>query len=82
MTKKLQPTKVLLQAGRDVVIFGFKLAISFGCGQDKLRWAFVSYLLLLYLYSTAVGGRHSNGFPACSNTRTLCVTLHNIPFDN
>ena len=75
MTKKLQPTKVLLQAGRDVVIFGFKLAISFGCGQDKLRWAFVSYLLLLYLYSSAVGVGHSNEFPACSNTQSLWAML-------
>jgi len=44
-------------------------------GQDKLCWAFVCYLLLLYLYSSAVGGRHSNEFPACSNTRPLPATL-------
>jgi len=39
--------------------------------QDKHLWAFICYLLLLYLYSAAVGGRHSNEFPACSNTRPL-----------
>jgi len=38
-------------------------------GQDKHHWAFVCYLLLLYLYSAAVGGGHSNEFPACSNTQ-------------
>ena len=43
--------------------------------QDKHHWAFVCYLLLLYLYSSAVGGGHSNEFPACSNTRSLCVTF-------
>jgi len=40
-------------------------------GQDKHHWAFVCYLLLLYLYSSAVGVGHSNEFPACSNTRPL-----------
>jgi len=43
--------------------------------QDKDHWAFVCYLLLLYLYSAAVGGGHSNEFPACSNTRPLCAIL-------
>jgi hypothetical protein len=51
-----------------------RLSVSFGCGKDKHLWAFVCYLLLLYLYSAAVGGRHSNEFPACSNTRPLNAT--------
>ena len=42
--------------------------------QDEHLWAFVCYLLLLYLYSSAVGGRHSNEFPACSNTRPLAAS--------
>jgi len=46
--------------------------------QDKHHWAFVCYLLLLYLYSSAVGGRHSNEFPACSNTRPLAVILKDL----
>jgi len=37
--------------------------------KDKHLWAFGCYLLLLYLYSAAVGVGHSNEFPACSNTR-------------
>jgi len=40
-------------------------------GLDKHLWAFVCYLLLLYLYSAAVGVGHSNEFPAFSNTRPL-----------
>jgi len=44
-------------------------------GQDKHLWAFVFYLLLLYLYSSAVGVGHSNEFPACSNIRPLVATL-------
>ena len=47
--------------------------------QDKHLWAFGCYLLLLYFYSSAVGGRHSNEFPACSNTRPLAATLPNDP---
>jgi len=43
--------------------------------QDKHHWAFVCYLLLLYLYSAAVGVGHSNEFPACSNTRPLVAIL-------
>ena len=43
-------------------------------GQDKHLWAFGCYLLLLYLYSSAVGGRHSNEFPACSNTQSLAAS--------
>jgi hypothetical protein len=43
--------------------------------QDKHLWAFVCNLLLLYLYSSAVGGGQSNEFPACSNTRPLAVIL-------
>jgi len=46
--------------------------------QDKHPWAFVCYLLLLYLYSAAVGGGHSNEFPACSNTRSLPATILDI----
>jgi len=44
-------------------------------GQDKHHWAFVCYIILLYLYSSAVGVGHSNEFPACSNTRSLAATL-------
>jgi len=44
-------------------------------GQDKYLWAFVCYLLLLYLYSAAIGGRHSNESPACSNTQSLPAML-------
>jgi len=44
--------------------------------QDEQCWAFVCYLLLLYLYSAAVGGGHSNEFPACSNTQSLGVILN------
>ena len=51
-----------------------QFAISFGCGLDKHLWAFVFYLLLLYLYSSAVGVGHSNEFPACSNTRPLAAS--------
>jgi len=43
--------------------------------QDKHLWAFVCYLLLLYLYSAAVGGGHSNEFPACSNTQSLVAIV-------
>jgi len=35
------------------------------------------YLLLLYLYSAAVGGGHSNEFPACSKTRPLYAIIMN-----
>ena len=47
-------------------------------GQDELCWAFGCNLLLLYLYSSAVGGRHSNEFPACSNTRSLVATFFKL----
>jgi len=47
--------------------------------QDKQLWAFVCYLLLLYLYSAAVGGGHSNEFPACSNTQSLVAMLNDTP---
>jgi len=43
--------------------------------QDKHLSAFVCYLLLLYLYSAAVGGGHSNEFPACSNTQSLVAIV-------
>ena len=45
------------RAGRCKLRLGF--AISFSCVHDKHRLAFVCYLLLLYLYSSAVGGGHS-----------------------
>ena len=51
-----------------------QLASSFGCGLDKHLWTFVCYLLLLYLYSAAVGVGHSNEFPACSNTQSLAAS--------
>jgi len=55
----------LLQAGLDFVIFGSSsLSASVRAGQTSV--GFGCYLLLLYLYSAAVGGRHSNEFPACS----------------
>jgi len=63
----------LLQAGLDVVIFGCSpLSASVPAGQASL--GFGCYLLLLYLYSSAVGGGHSNEFPACSNTRPLVAS--------
>jgi len=64
----------LLQAGQDVVIFGCgSLSASVWAGQASL--GFGCYLLLLYLYSSAVGVGHSNEFPACSNTQSLAVML-------
>jgi len=57
--EKLLPTKVLLQAGRDVVIFGCgSLSASVSAGQASLGFCLLSFTL--YLYSAAVGGGHSN----------------------
>ena len=65
-------TKVLLQAGLDVQTIGCSsLSPSVSAGQASL--GFVCYLLLLYLYSSAVVGRHSSEFHACSNTRPFYV---------
>ena len=62
-------TKVLLQAGHDVVIFGCgSLSASVWAGQTSLGFCILSFTL--YLYSAAVGGGHSNEFPACSNTQS------------
>jgi len=40
-----------------------------GAGQTSLNFCLLSFAL--YLYSLAVGGRHSNEFPNCSNTQPL-----------
>jgi len=69
-SKGERTTKVLLQAGL-TLLSSAAARYQLQSQQDKHLWAFVCYLLLLYLYSSAVGGGHSNEFPACSNTRTL-----------
>jgi len=64
----------LLQAGLDVVIFGCgSLSASVSAGQASLGFCVLSFTF--NLYSSAVGGRHSNEFPACSNTRPLAASF-------
>jgi len=44
-----------------------RFAISFGCGQDEQRWAFVCYLLLYNFIQQRLGSDIAT-IPACSNT--------------
>ena len=44
-------------------------------GQDQHLWALGCYLLVLYLYSSAVGGRHSNEFPAWQQYPTVAYNF-------
>jgi len=70
-------TKVLLQAGHDVVIFGCgSLSASVWAGQASLGFCLLSYTFIS-LFSS-IWGRHSNEFPACSNTRTLYASLFEL----
>jgi len=65
-----QATKVSLRQG-GTLLSSAAVRCQLQFQQDKHLWAFVCYLLLLYLYSAAVWVGHSNEFPACSNTRPL-----------
>jgi len=67
----------LLQAGHDVIIFGFSsLSTAVPAGQASLGFCLLSFTFIsLPAYrqtgSAAVGGGHSNEFPARSNTCSL-----------
>jgi len=44
-------------------------------GFCLLSFTFITLPAYRQAGKAAVGGRHSNEFPACSNTRTLAATL-------
>jgi len=63
--KNLQPTKVLLQAGQDVVIFGCShLSASVSAGQASFGLLFVIFYFYIFIQQRLGSDTSMNSLPA------------------